>query len=90
MSRETARKQAAARPHGTERRQRPPGKDPAGTLFLIGPTTAKTCFVGERIQMDTTPVIRNDRTCAPIRSLAEFFGYTVDWDAATKTVIITG
>ena len=30
----------------------------------------------------------NGRTYAPIRYLANYFGYTVDWDAATRTVII--
>ena len=42
------------------------------------------------VEMDTVPVIVNDRTYAPIRYLAEFFNYTVGWDAATRTVTITG
>jgi len=33
-------------------------------------------------------VIVNDRTFAPIRYLAEHFGFTVGWDGATKTVVI--
>lgn len=41
------------------------------------------------IQMDTTAVIINDRTYAPIRYLAEYFGYQVDWDGASKTVSLT-
>lgn len=41
------------------------------------------------VQMDTEAVIVDSRTYAPIRYLAEYFGYTVDWDAATKTVLIT-
>ena len=40
------------------------------------------------IPMDTTAIIVNSRTYAPIRYLAEYFGHTVDWDGATKTVII--
>lgn len=55
--------------------------------FPIDSTTARTGD-GRTIQMDTAAVIANDRTYAPIRYLAEFFGYTVDWDAATKTVIL--
>ena len=60
--------------------------------FTIGNTTAiglggKT---GPEIPMDTAAVIVNDRTYAPIRYLAEFFGYTVGWDAATRTVTIVG
>jgi hypothetical protein len=29
-----------------------------------------------------------DRTYAPIRYLAEYFGYSVDWDGNTKTVLL--
>ena len=42
-----------------------------------------------KVEMDTEAVIVDSRTYAPIRYLAEYFGYTVDWDAATKTVLIT-
>jgi hypothetical protein len=38
--------------------------------------------------MDSAAVIVNDRTYAPVRYLAEAFGYQVDWDPETKTVII--
>ena len=30
-----------------------------------------------------------DRTYAPIRYLAEYFGYTVEWDGLTRTVLLT-
>ena len=40
--------------------------------------------------MDTAAVIVDDRTYAPIRYLAEYFGYSVGWDGDTKTVLITG
>ena len=43
---------------------------------------------GTFIHMDTAAVINANRTYAPVRYLAEYFGYTVDWDAAAKTVII--
>ena len=56
-------------------------------MFMIGFTSYWTN--NDHPSMDTVPVIRNDRTYAPIRYLAEFFGYTVDWDGATQTVIIT-
>lgn len=45
---------------------------------------------GKSIKMDTAAVIVNGRTYAPIRYLAEYFGYTVGWDAVTRTVTITG
>ncbi len=44
-------------------------------------------FSGETT-MNTTAVIVNDRTFTPIRYLAEYFGYSVDWDDGTYTVII--
>ena len=40
--------------------------------------------------MDTAAVIVNSRTFAPIRYLAEYFGYAVGWDGATRTVSISG
>ena len=60
--------------------------------FPIDSTTAGgvTPTAERTIEMDTAAVIVNDRTYAPIRYLAEFFGYTVSWDAATRTVVITG
>ena len=56
--------------------------------FPIGKTTARTSD-GQSIQMDTAAVIRNDRTYAPVRYLAEYFGFTVGWDGSTRTVSIT-
>ena len=44
---------------------------------------------GETLTMDTAAVIRDSRTYAPVRYLAEAAGYTVDWDNASRTVIIT-
>ena len=38
--------------------------------------------------MDTTPVVKDGRTYAPLRYLAESFGYDVGWDGATSTVVI--
>ncbi len=32
------------------------------------------------IKMDTAATIQNDRTYAPVRYLAEYFGYTVEWN----------
>jgi len=57
--------------------------------FPIGSRTARTSG-GGAIQMDTAAVIVNSRTYAPIRPLAEFFGYTVGWDGSTRTVALTG
>ncbi len=40
------------------------------------------------LEMDTAAIIRNDRTYAPVRYLAETFGFEVGWDAPTRTVLI--
>lgn len=44
---------------------------------------------GTTVKMDTAAIINANRTYAPVRYLAEYFGYTVDWDSASKTVIIS-
>lgn len=56
--------------------------------FPIDSTTARTSD-GVAITMDTAAVIVNDRTYAPIRYLAEFFGFSVGWDGKTRTVQIS-
>lgn len=55
--------------------------------FPIGSSTARTGD-GGTVTMDTAAVIVNDRTYAPIRYLAEYFGFSVDWDNANQTVVI--
>ena len=39
-------------------------------------------------EMDTAPVIENGRTLLPIRAVTEYFGATVDWEEASRTVTI--
>jgi len=41
------------------------------------------------INLDVAPKIYNGRTLLPIRAIVEFFGCDVDWDEASRTVIIT-
>lgn len=55
--------------------------------FPIGSSIARTDD-GGKVQMDTAAVIVSDRTFAPVRYLAEFFDYQVDWDGKTRTVLI--
>ena len=38
--------------------------------------------------LDTTPQMKNNRTYLPARYVAEAFGYSVNWDSKTSTVII--
>ena len=57
--------------------------------FPIGGSYAYNPY-GVVVPMDTAAVIVSDRTFAPVRYLAEYFGFTVDWDGETRTVLITG
>ncbi|MCR5482658.1 MAG: copper amine oxidase N-terminal domain-containing protein [Clostridia bacterium] len=62
--------------------------DGAKTIYFpIGASYARTSE-GGNVTMDTSAIIRDSRTYAPVRYLAEFFGYNVGWDNATRTVII--
>lgn len=44
---------------------------------------------GEAIILDVPAQLVNDRTLVPARAIAEAFGADVDWDPATRTVIIS-
>ncbi|MEA5082774.1 MAG: copper amine oxidase N-terminal domain-containing protein [Lachnospiraceae bacterium] len=73
--------------------------------FVVGSETAKVTYTyfkvgtpsdGEAVQavedeitMDTAAVVKDGRTYAPVKYLAEAFGYTVTWDAETSTVAIS-
>lgn len=46
--------------------------------------------VSSEIELDAVPVILNERTCLPVRAVAEAFGAMVSWDDASKTVFING
>lgn len=43
---------------------------------------------GKKIAIDSPAVIKNSRTFVPLRAISEILGAKVDWDGATKTVII--
>ena len=44
---------------------------------------------GEAVLLDCPPRLIRDRTLLPLRALMEVFGYRVDWDDASSTVLIT-
>ncbi|HOQ09731.1 MAG TPA: copper amine oxidase N-terminal domain-containing protein, partial [Syntrophomonadaceae bacterium] len=44
---------------------------------------------GQEIKSDVPPQIIGDRTMVPVRWIAEALGAEVEWDAASRTVIIT-
>lgn len=43
---------------------------------------------GEMIETDSNPLIVNDRTMVPVRTIADGLGYNVGWDANTRTVTL--
>lgn len=43
---------------------------------------------GVSTELDSAPVIINDRTMVPLRFISENFGFNVDWDGNTQTVTI--
>lgn len=53
-----------------------------------GRTVTETRTTERKADMDAAAEIRGGRTYAPIRYVAEQFGYDVLWDAATRTVKI--
>jgi len=55
--------------------------------LTIGSTTITVN--GEAKTMDVAPEINNGRTMLPAKYVAEGLGYTVGWDAATQTVLVS-
>ncbi len=41
------------------------------------------------VELDSVPVIIDERTLVPARAISESLGYYVDWSAQTQTVLIT-
>lgn len=56
--------------------------------YSIDNTNADGTKNNQQPEMDTAAVIKDGRTYAPIRYLAEAFGYTVNWDGSTSTISI--
>ncbi len=57
----------------------------------ISLTVGADCFYknDEPVDLDVPAQIINDRTMVPARAIAEAYGVAVDWDAASRTVILT-
>ena len=43
---------------------------------------------GEKLQLDVSPLLQDNRTLIPIRTLSEELGLEVDWNASTQTATI--
>lgn len=55
-------------------------------VFTVDSATA--VVDGKQKMMDTSPVIKNDRTMVPVRYVSEFLGAFVKWSPATLTVTV--
>ena len=44
--------------------------------------------IDAEVDIDTPATIINSRTMVPVRFLSEYFGFDVEWDAATRTVTV--
>ena len=42
----------------------------------------------KNVQLDTTPILVNNRVLVPIRFIGETFGAKVDWDKETQSINI--
>ena len=70
--------------------------DSVVVVFTIGSNTYKvmkksadgTVTDPETMTMDTAAILKDSRTYAPVRYLAEATGYKVDWNNSARTVII--
>lgn len=56
--------------------------------LVIETSDASGNVTTENLELDTCAVIIDSRTYAPVRCLAEAFGYEVGWDNATRTAMI--
>jgi hypothetical protein len=59
-------------------------------VYNIGMTIGSATLTvdGQAQTMDVAPVINNGRTYLPARDVANALGFSVDWDAANKIVVI--
>ncbi|MDQ2086591.1 serine hydrolase [Herbivorax sp. ANBcel31] len=62
-------------------------KDSTDILLTIDESTA--LVNGTEKEFDTAPQIFEDRTYVPLRFISETFNMDVDWDAETRTVLIS-
>jgi uncharacterized protein YjdB len=63
--------------------------DASRTVTIIYEGRELKLVIGQNVtDMPIAPLIRNDRTFVPTRYIMEYFGATVDWDEASKTVTV--
>ncbi|HOK18161.1 MAG TPA: stalk domain-containing protein [Caldisericia bacterium] len=58
-------------------------------ILKLSPDSTLASLNGIAYEMDTPPVIRNDRVYVPIRFIMEAFGAKVEWNSTERRVLIT-
>ena len=61
----------------------------SGTSIKLTIDSSTAYVNGTSVKMDVPAKITSDRTFVPIRFVAENFGYNVNWDSSSRTVLIT-
>ena len=56
------------------------------SAFAQTAATTEIYVDGVKLECDVAPIIENDRTLVPMRSIFEALGVTIHWDGETKTV----
>ena len=62
-------------------------KENTEIILTIGQNTATVN--GKNISLDTTPVIKGDRTFVPLRFIGEAFSASVEWDGKNRVVSVS-
>ena len=63
--------------------------DPKVEMFAnVKKDNGEMAMIVDQFQMDTTAVVKDGRTYAPLRYMVQSFGYNVGWDQETKTVMV--
>jgi hypothetical protein len=57
-------------------------------LGKVKKESGEMTMIADHFQMDTTAVVKDGRTYAPLRYMVQSFGYDVSWDKETKTVVV--
>ncbi len=58
-------------------------------ILKLSPDSTLASLNGKAYEMDTPPVIKNDRVYVPIRFIMEAFGANVEWNSTERKVLIT-
>ncbi|MGB9750465.1 MAG: stalk domain-containing protein [Caldisericia bacterium] len=58
-------------------------------ILKLSPDSLVASLNGKAYQMDTPPVIRNDRVYVPVRFIMEAFGAKVEWNEKERKILIS-